>query len=120
MNRVKIIIVICVIGAAVMAAAGLVLSGVIPLSNRQDSARPPCEQLLHKDAVVAAMAQHKDLVSRIQSVGSGVKVDVGTPCKGQPDRALVSISYTTDAEQKGVDAILRDDGFGVPAELVKD
>lgn len=118
MNRVKIIV-ICVVGAAVLAAVGLV-SGVIPLSNRQDSARPPCEQLLNKDAVVAAMAQHEDLVSRIQGVGSEVKVDVGTPCKGQPDRALVSISYTTEAEQKGVDAILRNDGFGVPAELVKD
>lgn len=117
MNRLKIIV-ICGLGAAVLAAAGLV-SGVIPLSNRQDSARPPCEKLLNKGAVVAAMAQHKDLVSRIQGVGSGVKVDVGIPCKGQPDRALVSISYTTDAEQKGVDALLRNDGFGVPAELVK-
>ncbi|WP_152413012.1 hypothetical protein [Nitrolancea hollandica] len=58
-------------------------------------------------------------MTRIQNVGPGVKVEVATPCNGQPDRAIVRIRYTTNTEWKGVDAILRqDDGFGVPVELV--
>jgi hypothetical protein len=50
-----------------------------------------------------------------------VGVDVATPCEGQPDRAILRITYTTDAERKGVDAILqKEEGFGVPVELVSE
>jgi hypothetical protein len=64
------------------------------------------------------VASHEDLVTRIRSVGPGVTVDVATPCDGQPERAIVSIKYTTEAEWKGVDAILGQEGFGVAVELV--
>lgn len=51
---------------------------------------------------------------------TGVKVDVATPCEGQPDRALIRISYATKAEREGIDTILAQEGFGVPVELVRD
>lgn len=101
-----------------IAGAGL-LSDVIPLPGRQDFARPPCDQLPDKQSVVAALASHGDLTARLQNVGPGVKVEVATPCEGQPDRALVRISYRTKDELKGIDALLRNEGFGVPVELVR-
>lgn len=93
---------------------------MIPLRRGHDSARPPCEQLPDRQAVVDAVASHEALVARIHEVGPGVKVDVATPCSGQPDRAIVTITYATDAEWKGVDSIIRDEGFGVAVELVSD
>ena len=116
MNRVKVFS-LCLLGVLLIAGASVTL-GVAPLSRGHNSARPPCEQLPDRKSVVDAVASHKGLVTRIQKVGPGVKVDVATPCEGQPGRALVRIKYTTDTEWKGVDAILQQDGFGVPAELV--
>ena len=113
------VFVACLFGMLVIVGAGLG-SGVIPLSRGHDSARPPCEQLPNRQSVVDAVASHEDLVTRIQHVGPGVKVDVATPCDGQPDRAIVSIKYTTETEWKGVDAILRQEGFGVAVEVVSD
>ena len=108
----------CLFAAVLTAGAG-VMSGAIPLTRGHDSARPPCEQLPNRKAVVDAVASHEDLATRIQHVGPGVKVDVATPCAGQPDRGIVSITYTTDAERKDVGAILRHESFGVAVELVR-
>jgi hypothetical protein len=106
------------LGVLLIVAAGLAL-GVVPLSRGHDSARPPCEQLPERESVADAVASHEDLVARIQDVGAGVKVAVATPCKGQPDKAIVRIEYTTETERKGVDAILQqEEGFGAPVELV--
>lgn len=117
MNRGSVLVV-CLLAAMLTVGAG-VLFGVIPLSRGQDSARPPCEQLGNRKSVADAVASHEDLVTRIRNVGPGVKVDVATPCAGQPERAIVRITYATDAEWKGVDAILRHEGFGVAVELVR-
>ena len=120
MNRVSVFL-LCLFGALLIvgaiAGAGL-SSGVIPLSRGRDSARPPCKRLPDRKSVVDAVASREDLVARIRSVGPGVKVDVATPCEGQPDKAIVSIKYTTDAEWEGVNTILRQEGFGVALELV--
>ncbi len=117
MDRVKVFL-LCLFGVLLIAGAG-VATGVVPLSTSRDSARPPCEKLPDKESVVEAVASHEDLVTRIQNAGSGVKVDVATPCKGQPDRAIARIKYTTDTEWKDVNTILQqEDGFGVPVELV--
>jgi len=116
LNRVSVFLV-CLFGTLLIVGAGVV-SGVIPLSRGHDSARPPCEQLPNRKSVVDAVASHQDLVTRVRKVGPGVKVDVATPCEGQPDRAIVSITYTTETEWKGVDAVLRQEGFGVAVELV--
>jgi hypothetical protein len=114
----------CLLAVVLIVGAGLLTGGLVagvgPLSRGHDSARPPCEQLPDKQAVVDAVASHEDLVTRIREVGPGVKVEVATPCDDQPDRAIVSITYTTDAEREGVDAILGQEGFGVAAELVSD
>jgi hypothetical protein len=109
----------CLLAVVLVVGAGL-LTGAVPLSNGHNSARPPCEQLPDRQAIVDAVASHEDLVTRIQEVGPGVKVDVATPCEDQPDRAIVRITYATDAEWEGVDSILGQEGFGVAAELVSD
>jgi hypothetical protein len=108
----------CLFAAALTVGAGFIF-GVLPRTGGHDSARPPCEQLPDKASVVAAVAAHGDMVTQIQHVGPGVRVEVTTPCTGQPDRAIVSIKYATDAEWQDVDAILRHEGFGVAAELVR-
>jgi len=115
--RVRVLLA-CLFVAALTVGAGFIF-GVIPLTRGQDSARPPCAQLPNRQAVVDAVAAHEDLATRMRQVGPGVQVAVASPCAGQPDQALVSIKYTTDAERVGVAAILQHEGFGVAAELVK-
>lgn len=111
------------IAAAVGAAAvglAVVLGGIGPLT-RHDVARPACNQLPSRTEVVAALADHPDLTTQIEAAGDGVHVTSTTPCADQPDRALVTITYRTSSERAKVDHILTtEDGFGVPAELVKD
>lgn len=117
MNRVKVFL-LCLFGVLLIAGASVAI-GVVPLSTSRDSARPPCEKLPDKESVVEAMASHEDLVTRIQNVGPGVEAGVATPCEGQPDRAILRIEYETGDEWEGVNAILqRENGFGVPVELV--
>ncbi len=118
MNRGSVFLV-CLVGFLLIVGAAM-LSGVVPLSRSRDSARPPCEQLPNRQLVADAVASHEDLVTRIHNVGPGVKVDVATPCDGQPDRAIVRITYTTETEWEGVHAILGQEGFGVAVELVGD
>jgi hypothetical protein len=97
----------------------LLMSGVIPLSRGEDSARPPCDQLPSVQAVSGAVASHQELIARIEKVGRGVEVGVAKPCGDQTDRAIVRIEYAAADERKDVDAILQNDSFGVPVELVK-
>jgi len=119
LNRIKVFL-LCLFGALLIVGAGVAF-GVAPLPGGRESARPPCEQLPDKESVEAAVASHEDLVNRIQNAGPGVNVDVATPCEDQPDRAIVRITYTTNNEREGVDAILQQEkGFGVPVELVGD
>ncbi|MGB3683258.1 MAG: hypothetical protein WA990_12345 [Rubrobacteraceae bacterium] len=117
MSRVKVFS-LCLLGVLLVVGAG-VATGAVPLSGSRDSARPPCEQLPDRASVESAVASNEDLVAQIESVGSGVDVGVSTPCEGQPDKAIVRIRYTTNADRKDVDAILQqEDGFGAPVELV--
>jgi uncharacterized protein YebE (UPF0316 family) len=116
-NRVRVLL-ICLSAVVVTVGAGAVF-GVLPWATGYKSARPPCEQLPNRSVIVDAVAAHEDLVTRIRNVGPGVTIAVAAPCEGQPDRAIVHITFATDAERKGVDAILRQDGFGVTVELVK-
>lgn len=113
---------LCLFGALLIVGAGVLLGftpGLAQFLRGRDSARPPCGQLPDRKSVVDAVASHEDLVIRVTNVGPGVEVGVATPCEDQPDRAIVRIKYATGAERKGVDAILRQEGFGAPAELVK-
>jgi hypothetical protein len=116
--KTAVVVPLGVIGILVVGGA-LLMSGVIPLSQGEDSARPPCDQLPSVQAVNDAVASHQELIARIEKVGQGVKVGVGKPCGGQTDRAIVHIEYAAAAERKDVDAILQNDSFGVPVELVK-
>jgi len=103
---------------AVIAVAAIAL-GVIrpPITGKASSL--PCEQLFNRTTVEQALAQHADLVNRLRGAGSGVSVSLASPCAHEPDKAMVSIRYTTADEQKAIDTIMRRDGFGVPAQLAK-
>lgn len=116
MKRLTVLaIVVAALAALVVVAA---LSGVLPLLNRDDSARPACGQLASKKSVETALASNADLVRRLEAAGSDVKVGVGTPCDNA-DQALVRVSYDSDDERAEIDEILREaDGFGVPVEVV--
>lgn len=118
MKRIHVLL-LCVVGALLISGAGIAF-GAIPLSRSHDSERPPCGQLPDRQPVVDALASHEDLVNRIRGVGPGVTVDVAAPCEDQPDRAIIRITYATDDEWEGVDAILREEGFGVAVEFVGD
>jgi hypothetical protein len=118
LNRGSVFLV-CLVGTLLIVGAVL-LSGVVPLSRGHDSARPPCEQLPDRQLVADVVASHEDLVTPIRNVGPGVKIVIATPCESQPDRAIVSITYTTEKEWEGVHAILGQEGFGVAVGLVSD
>jgi hypothetical protein len=114
-----IITVASLAGAIAVLGVVAVMLGVLPFPGDGDSGRPPCDQLPARQAAIAAIDSHPDLVSRIEGVGSGVSVEVGTPCD-DPNLGLVTISYSTDEERAAVHGILRDsNGFGVPAELIR-
>lgn len=118
MTRVHVSLVVVVVVLLIVGTA--LLSGVDPFPLGRDSERPPCDQLPDKQTVADAIASHEDLATRIREVGPGVTVDVATPCDDRPDRAIVRITYATDDEWEGVDAILTQEGFGVAVELVSD
>lgn len=103
---------VLVVGA--VAAAAL---GVLRLPGSADSTRPPCAQLPTVVAVERALSVNPTLVERIEAVGDGVEVSVAQPCE-EPERALVRVTFSSEVERTGVDAILREDGFGMPVELV--
>lgn len=108
---------LCLVGVVLLAAVALA-SGVIPQPGARGPARPPCEQLPTKATVTDAIVSHEDVVARIENIGPGVRVYAATPCQGRPDRAILSIEYATESERNGVDAILQQQAFGVPVQLV--
>lgn len=110
---------IAVIAAILVVVGGAgALTGVVPFTRGHDSARPPCDQLPDRATVAHAIETHGDLVGRLESVGPGVHVRTEGPCKDDPERAIVRITYGTDEEWKGVDAILTESGFGVAVEVI--
>ena len=106
-------------GGVALVGLAIVMGGVGPL-HAPDVTRPACSELPSKSAVSTALADHPDLTAQIEAVGAGVHITSTSPCSDQPDRALVTITYGTNAEHAGVDHILTTaDGFGVPVELIK-
>jgi hypothetical protein len=102
-------------GVALLVAA--VLTGVAPLPFLDDGDRPPCSQLPSEREVRQSLESHRAFVDAIEGAGPGVSVTSDTPC-GEDDRALVTITVSTDEERSRVETLLRDgDGFGVPAQI---
>jgi hypothetical protein len=92
----------------------------VPAFLRQEQAYPPCEQLPTTAEVRQAIAIHPGLVRSFTDVGPDVSVTVRHPCEDLPDRALVSVDYTSDQQQTRIDRIFTThDGFGVPATTQK-
>lgn len=106
--------------AILLIVGAVLLSGVIPRANKYDAVRPPCEQLPDRQTALDAVASHQDLVRQLQEAGSGVTVDVATPCEDQPELAVVRITYTNDDEGQGIRDVLTQEGFGVAVEVVGD
>jgi|GEM_PF-6076719 len=105
------------LGGVAVTGVALVSSGAVALPGQQASTHPPCAELPTPAAVTHALGQHTSLVKQLQGIGT--QVSVGTPCDGQPDKALVLITYKSAAQQDGIVAIMNSDGFGVPAQSTK-
>lgn len=116
-NRVGMFLMSLVVALLIVPGAVAVF-GVNPLDSGHKYVRPPCGQLQDHQTVENALASHPDLVARLESAGPGVAVDVDTPCKDQPDRALVRITYETDKEWDSIQSILGQEGFGVAVDVV--
>ena len=107
----------------IVAAVALVVTTVVivaaGLVGNPESGGVPCDQLPSVRDVDDALAAHADLVDRIDDTGADIAR--ATPCPDGPDRALVVVTYQSQAQRDAVDAILVNaDGFGVPVELVGD
>jgi len=110
---------IAVIAAILIVVGGAgAVTGIVPLKRGHDSARPPCDQLPDRQAVVEAIETHGDLVARLENIGPGVQVKVEGPCEDDSDRAIIRVTYGTGEEWKGIDSILRETGFGVAVEVI--
>lgn len=118
MKRDHVFLIGVLVAILVVAGGAGAALGVVPVKRGHDSARPPCDQLPDRATVVAAIEAHGDLVARFEAVGPGVQVRAESPCKDDPERSIVRVTYGSDEEWKGVDAILREDGFGVAVEVI--
>lgn len=104
--------------AALLAVVLAIVFGVIPPRTSPDVARPPCDQLPRRTDVAQALDSHRGLVAQLEAIGEKVHVTNEAPCGGQPDKALVMISYHSEDERQSIDRILTtQNGFGVPAQL---
>jgi hypothetical protein len=120
-----VVLVISLIGIVLIgiAVSALAMTGAIGTNLWDDGhnySRPPCDQLQNQQTVARALASNPDLVAQLEAVGSGVTVDIDTPCDDQPDRALVRITYDSDDEWDGINAIMTQQSFGVGVDVVKD
>lgn len=109
-----------IVVGVLMLVGGSHIFGVNPLDRGHRSARPSCEQLPDRQAVVDAVASHEDLVERIRAVNSDVTVEIVSPCTDLPDKAIVRITYPRESVWADINEIISNEGFGVPAEVVKD
>lgn len=105
--------------AVVLALAGGLLSGVVPVPGRSASPRPPCRDLPSEQQVVAALANHPETTRALTAAVPGARVSVSRPCGGeQADRALVRVSVPDGASRDAVgDWLGSHDGYGVPLEV---
>ncbi|MEU4159822.1 hypothetical protein [Actinoplanes sp. NPDC026670] len=104
--------------AVLGAGAAAVFGGVFPTSS---DTHPPCEELPTRAEAATALDRNQALATEITGLGKGISVTVGTPCPEGQDRALIQVTYRTDAEHEAVGDLLgRRDGFGVPVYLVED
>jgi hypothetical protein len=91
----------------------------LPIDNENLIARPHCDQLWSDPDVAAALGRRQDLVNRLEEIGSGVTVAISHPCDDDPAKAVITVTYASDHEWDAITAILPNDGFGAPVEVVK-
>lgn len=118
MKRDHVLLIVVLVAILVVVGGAGAVTGIVPIKRGHDSARPPCDQLPDRQTIARAIETHGDLVDRFETIGPGVRVEVATPCKDDPDRAIVRVTYGTDEEWKDIDAILTENGFGVPVEVI--
>jgi len=100
----------------VVGAAVVVVTGVFSTTT---TTHPPCDELPTRQQVATALAAHRDLADRLESLGPGVSVAVGSPCGGGlADRALVDVRYASADERRAIDRALTEaDGFDAPVAV---
>jgi hypothetical protein len=95
--------------AVVVAATALVAGGFVELPWSSDSV--PCAELASSAKVQAALAEHSDLVKKLEQVGARLSVEPQKRCSGDANYAIV-IKLPSVAKA-AVDGILNSTGFGV-------
>jgi hypothetical protein len=116
----NVVLLVSLVGVVLIALLVSAASGMNPWDNGHNYSRPACDQLQDQQTVADALASRQDLVARLEAIGSGVTVTMDTPCDDQPDRALVSITYSSDAEWDGIQSIMSQESFGVGVDVVED
>lgn len=102
-------------GAIILVVAPGFLQG--PLYDNRPSG-VACADLPAAEDVERALAEHPDLVRRIEAVGEAVWVEVSVPCAdSHPDRAEVLVTYPGGQDRQRIEEILEDESFGVPTSL---
>ncbi|WP_433271929.1 hypothetical protein ACQPZF_14515 [Actinosynnema sp. CS-041913] len=105
---------------AVLVVGGGVAVARYGFGSSSTDAHPPCDQLPSPTEVSAGLTGNKELADEIRAVGGDVSVDVGTPCDGDRNRALIQVTYGSADEREAVQRLLSaGTGFGVPVHLVE-
>ena len=112
-------IIISVIAALLLFGGAFALINGWLTASPKDT-HPPCDQLPTVAETTTALDNHKKIVEKIESLGDGIKVEVGKPCPDDQERGLVLVSYTSKSERDAINNLLtHSEGFGVPVHLVK-
>lgn len=115
----RLVIVVGACAVLLVGVAALAVLGGVFVTSRDT--HPPCEELPTRAEAAAGLARHRALADEIEALGKGVSVRVGTPCSDGQDRALIEVTYGSDAQRDAIrDLLARRDGFGVPVHLVAD
>lgn len=76
-----------------------------------------CEDLPTRFEVEAALAEHPDLVRRIQDLDPAVEVLVSEPCQDLPGAAAVLVIYPGGDLRERIEQLLAEETFEVPTTL---
>lgn len=107
-------------GIFVLVLAALIAMAFFYIQHQKQVADPKnnCSMLQSPDEVSQALANHEDLTHRFEGIGEGVEVSQTSACDGE--KAIISISYVSDAEKDSIERLLADGPYyGSAVELVK-
>lgn len=107
-------------GISVLVLVAIIAAAFVYIQHQRQVADPKnnCSMLLSPDEVSQALATHEDLTDRFEGMGEGVQVYQTSACDGE--KAIISITYGSDAEKESIEQLLADGPYyGSAVELVK-